>query len=99
MSDNFFESCPPKSGPGFRELGHYTSNINMNQRLTYNNEISRDDEYRIFLQQNGLKLINNEWMHLKNNYSCWGNECIFNNSHTLVHPLSFNSFIFGLSLI
>lgn len=90
MGDNFFNTCPAKSGPGFRELGNYTNNVNMNQRIAYNNGISRDDEYRLFLQQNGQKIINSEWNYLKNNNSCWLNGCIFDNPKTLVHPVIFN---------
>lgn len=91
MTDNFYKGiCPPKSGPGFRELSNYTNNLNMNLNISNKNSIKRDDEYRLFLQKNGMKIIENEWNKLRNNNSCAPNNCIFKNPKTLVHPYTFN---------
>lgn len=90
MTDNFFVGCPAKSGPGFREMTNYYPNTVMNEQIRFNNNIRRDDEYRLFLQQNAEDLEKKEWNYLRTNYSCFPNECIFDNKRTLVHPRVFN---------
>ena len=40
------------------------------------NGITRDDDYRLFLQINADKLMDSEWMYLKKNDSCWNNACV-----------------------
>lgn len=90
MSDNFHLGCPAKSGPGFRELGNFGPNVAMNEYIAAKNQLSRDDEYRLYLQQNAGHIIDNEWAFLREKQSCFPNECIFDNARTLVHPSIFN---------
>ena len=89
MADNFYKGCPPKMG-GFRELTSYYPNTVLNEQIRFNNNIRRDDEYRYFLQQNAEDLEKKEWEYLRTNYSCFPNECIFDNKRTLIHPKVFN---------
>ena len=89
MTDNYFIGCPPKMG-GFREMTSYYPNTVLNEQIRFNNDIRRDDEYRYFLQQNAENLEKTEWDYLRSNYSCFPNECIFDNKRTLVHPKTFN---------
>jgi hypothetical protein len=93
MCDNLYckNKCPAKCGPGFRELTDYRPNVYINEQVKYINGLNRDDEYRMFLQNNGEKLMNGEWTYLKQNNSCFINECIFDNKHVMVHPTTFDS--------
>lgn len=90
MSDNFYFGCPAKSGPGFREMTNYAPNTSLNEYIAAKNQLERDDEYRLFLQQNGGQIGTNEWSYLKSHHSCFPNECIFDNKRTVVHPSTFN---------
>lgn len=90
MSDNFYFSCPAKSGPGFREITNYSPNVALNEYISVQNNIERDDEYRIFLQKNAEQVEKNEWETLRSKYSCFPNECIFDNKMTLVNPSVFS---------
>lgn len=90
MSDNFYFGCPAKSGPGFRELTNYAPNTALNEYIAAKNQLERDDEYRLYLQTNATPVENNEWDYLREHYSCFPNECIFDNKRTLVHPSVFN---------
>ena len=40
------------------------------------NGITRDDDYRLFLQINADKLMDSEWLYLRKNDSCWNNACV-----------------------
>ena len=42
------------------------------------NGITRDDDYRLFLQINAEKLMDSEWLYLRKNDSCWNNACVHN---------------------
>ena len=86
MTDNFYYTCPPKCGPGFRELTNYQPNTALNESIINKNKIYRDDDYRAFLQ----RYNEDEWKTLKQNYSCFPNECIFDNKRTIIHPSVFN---------
>jgi len=91
MCDNFYckKGCPAKCGPGFREVTEYRPNTYINEEIRYKNGLNRDDEYRMFLQKNGGVIADNEWSYLRQNNSCYVNECIFNNKRTMVHPSIF----------
>jgi len=92
MCDNYYNKkngyceCPPKMGL-FREVGNYSPNSYMNQSIAHMNKIRRDDDYKTFLQMNGKVIADNEWKYLRQNYSCWVNECAFTNKRYAVHPM------------
>lgn len=52
--DNIFKSCPPKMEDG-RFLTDYRTDSARNQYIKSINGLVRDDDYRIFLQQNTEK--------------------------------------------
>ena len=82
--DNYFKSCPAKMSDG-RLLTDYRTAVRREEYNKYINNIVRDDEYRIFLQKNSEKIMDNEWSHLKNTKSCWVNQCV-HNYPTRVYP-------------
>lgn len=89
MCDNFYNNCPPKMNYFDRMIGSYEPNTALNQKIAYSNGISRDDDYRTFLQMNGAELADQEWAYLRQNNSCFPNECVFTNKRSLVHPSYF----------
>ena len=82
--DNFYKNCPPMMSDG-RFLTDYRTAVRREEHNKHVNNIVRNDDYRIFLQNNANKIMNNEWSHLKKNNSCWVNECI-HNYPTRVYP-------------
>ena len=87
--DNFYQNCPAKMDDG-RFTTNYRSDSCINEQIKYVNGIVRDDDYRYFLQQNGEKLMENEWSFLKNNFDCMNNACV----HTYplrMDPRNFNN--------
>ena len=75
--DNFYKNCPPKMDDG-RFTTNYKSNSSINEYIKYMNGITRDDDYRLFLQINAEKLMDSEWLYLRKNDSCWNNACVHN---------------------
>lgn len=75
--DNFYKQCPPMMSDGRLFTDHRT-NVRMNEYIKYINDINRDDDYRIFLQDNAENILDNQWEHERKNKSCWANECIHN---------------------
>ena len=73
--DNFFKSCPPKMEDG-RHMTDYRTATRREEYNKYLNKIVRNDDYRLFLQQNGSKYMDEDFNYFKKNYSCWVNECI-----------------------
>jgi hypothetical protein len=76
--DNFFTSCPPKMNDQGRHLSDFKTSTAKNEYIKYINNIWRDDQYRLFLQQNGKQILDNEFAYYKNNASCWTNDCVHN---------------------
>ncbi|MBA42820.1 MAG: hypothetical protein CMF62_02285 [Magnetococcales bacterium] len=76
--DNFFQNCPPMMADGFRELTDYKMATRRNEYVKYINGIYRDDQYRLFLQQNGDKIMDNVWKYHRKNNSCWNTQCVHN---------------------
>lgn len=75
--DNYYHSCPPMMADGGRHLGDYQSATRRNEHLKFLNGIYRDDDYRLFLQKNGLAMMRNNYNHLRNSQSCWmGGQCV-----------------------
>lgn len=73
--DNYYANCPPKMSDG-RHMTDYTESTLVNEQIKYVNGIIRDDEYRMFLQEKAVPIMNREWDFLKTNKSCWTNECV-----------------------
>jgi len=73
--DNFYHTCPPKMSDG-RHMTDYRPHTHVEEQIKYINGITRDDEARLFLQGNAEKIMNNEWNYLRQNKSCWVNECV-----------------------
>lgn len=73
--DNYYSNCPPKMNDG-RFTTNYKSDSSINEYIKYMNGITRDDDYRLFLQTNAEKLMDSEWLYLRKNVSCWNNACV-----------------------
>ena len=86
--DNYYKNCPPKMDDG-RFTTNYKSDSSINEYIKYMNGITRDDDYRLFLQINANKLMDAEWLYLRQNDSCWNNACVHN------YPLRMNPILFS----
>lgn len=75
--DNYYRNCPPRMDDG-RFTTNYKTSSCYNEYIKYVNGITRDDDYRLFLQTNADKLMDAEWLYLRKNYSCWNNACVHN---------------------
>jgi hypothetical protein len=82
--DNFFKNCPPKMEDS-RQLTDYRTATRREEYIKYVNNVIRNDDYRLFLQQNGNRFMDDEWNYYKNTGSCWTNECV-HNYPTRVYP-------------
>ena len=72
--DNYYKNCPPRSYS--KGLTNYKNPAIFDEVIRNNNNIIRNDDYRLFLQMNGNKLMDTEWMHLRQTQSCWNNACV-----------------------
>lgn len=70
--DNFHNSCPPMMSDG-RLFTDYRTNIRANEHNKYINNIVRDDDYRMFLQNNGEKILDTQWQNTVEQKTCWKN--------------------------
>lgn len=86
--DNFFKQCPPMMSDG-RLFTDYRTPVRRNEYVKYINDIVRDDEYRMFLQDNAETILDNEWKFTRSTKSCWVNECV-HNYPTRSYPAWFN---------
>lgn len=75
--DNFYKGCPAVMSDG-RFLSDWRQSTVRNENIKNRNGIRRDDQYRNFLQTNGLRIMNNDWDFNRKNNSCWANECVHN---------------------
>ncbi len=75
--DNFYRNCPAKMSDG-RFLTNYKTATSYNELIKFANNITRDDDYRLFLQTNATKIMDNEWVKMRNQESCWNNACVHN---------------------
>jgi hypothetical protein len=82
--DNFFKNCPPKMNDS-RHLTDYRTATRREEYIKYVNNVVRNDDHRLFLQQNADRFMNDEWTYLKKTASCWENECV-HNYPTRVYP-------------
>jgi hypothetical protein len=75
--DNYYVNCPPKMNDG-RFTTNYKTATCINEYIKYVNGVTRDDDYRLFLQLNATKMMDSEWAYLRKNDSCWNNACVHN---------------------
>ena len=75
--DNFYKNCPPRMEDARFLTDWRPSNVR-EQYIRNINGFVRTDEFRSFLQQNGDKIMDNEWRVLKEQNSCPIKTCIFN---------------------
>lgn len=68
--DNYHDTCPPKMHDQGRHLRDFQTATRRNEQIKYVNNIFRDDEYRIFLQQNGLCMMRENYLKLRAEQSC-----------------------------
>lgn len=73
--DNFYHDCPPMMSDG-RNFTDYRTATRREEYVKMQNNIVRDDQYRLFLQQNANVIADNEWNYYRTHRSCWKNECV-----------------------
>lgn len=59
-----------------RPLADFQSSTRRDEYIKYVNDITRDDQYRLFLQSNGKEILDREWNYYTKNASCWTSDCI-----------------------
>ena len=68
--DNRYSGCPPKMSDGRLFADHRTA-TRTNEYIKYINNIKgSNDNYRLFLQDNAVKIMNKEWEHARQTKSC-----------------------------
>jgi len=75
--DNYYQKCPPMMSDG-RLFTDFRTATRREETNKYINNIVRDDEYRLFLEQNAEVIMDNIWDYNKKTKNCWQNECIHN---------------------
>jgi len=75
--DNFFPRCPPIMEDG-RHFTDYKSATRKNMFIMYINDITRDDDYRMFLQTNASEIADKEFDFYKKKMDCRETPCIHN---------------------
>ena len=73
--DNIYKGCPPKMSDA-RFLTDYRTANTRNQYIKSINGLVRDDDYRLFLQQNTNQIMDNEWKFMKDANSCATSTCL-----------------------
>ena len=76
--DNFYHNCPPMMSYGGRQFTDYKTPTRRNEYIKYINGITRDDQYRLFLQNNGVQIEDNIWNYHKTHDLCNINPCVHN---------------------
>jgi len=73
--DNYWKGCPPRMDDG-RFLQDFRTADRREQYIKHINGIVRDDDQRMFYQQNAEKIMDREWNILREKQSCFTNACI-----------------------
>ena len=73
--DNYFKICPPTMSDG-RFLADHKSSTRRDEYIKNINGITRDDQYRHFLQTNGTKIMDNVWNYHDQHDSCNITPCV-----------------------
>lgn len=75
--DNYWKGCPPRMDDG-RFLQDFRTADRREQYIKHINGIIRDDDQRMFYQQNAEQIMDREWEILRQTQSCFTNACIHN---------------------
>ena len=75
--DNFYHNCPAHMGHG-RHLRDFKTATRRNELIKWISDVTRNDQYRLFLQANGNKILDNEFNFHINKNSCRVNDCVHN---------------------
>lgn len=86
--DSYYSNCPARNGID-RGLSNYEPHWVVDEKIKYNNDIIRDDTYRLFLQTNANKIMDDEWLKMRKNSSCWNNPCVH------IYPTRMNPKLFS----
>jgi len=89
--DNFYKGCPAKMADG-RFLTDYRS---ANAREQYNKTINGyglagDNQFRMFMQQNGEQIMDSEWDFYINQVACKPKCCVHTNPTRTTSGANFN---------
>lgn len=76
--DNFYDKCPPMMSDGGRHLGDFKTATRRNEMIKHINNITCENDYRLFLQQNGKTIEDNVYAYHTKNNSCHMNSCVHN---------------------
>lgn len=74
--DNFYHQCPPKMSDQGRHLTDFRSTTVRDEYLKSQAGIYRDDDFRLHLQQNATKMMNNAHNYHLTDNRCWVNDCV-----------------------
>lgn len=77
--DNFYQQCPPLMDDN-RMFTDWTTSTKREQFIKYINNISDEHQYRLFLQNNAIQFMTNQWDKLKRENSCYVNDCLHKHS-------------------
>lgn len=86
--DNYYKNCPARMNDA-RFLTDYRTANTREQNIKMINGFVNDDEYRLFLQQNASKVMDNSWDVIKNKNMCRTNSCIHTNPTRTTNLLSY----------
>jgi len=79
--------CPAMISDG-RIFTEYINSKRVDEYIKKLNGIARDDDFRMMLQKNGRKMLDNEWKYYRTNESCDPTFCVHNYS-SRVSPATF----------
>jgi hypothetical protein len=79
--------CPSMMSDG-RFGTNYEPNIYTNELIKMDNKLVRNDDYRLFLQKNATKLMDEEWQKMSQT-KCRVKECVHNHNTSRVLSQSF----------
>jgi hypothetical protein len=89
-SDNrHFDLCPSRMSDGRFAANHKNDYI-LNETLKKEKRLKGHNEYRKYLQENAVELMNRDWNSVVS-CSCKSNTCVHNHSHVRVLTSSFNT--------
>ena len=86
-SNNKYFDCPARMSDA-RHFTDYKANCELIAQIKMDNKLVRDDDYRLFLQKNAVKLMEEEWGRLSGT-KCRVKECIHKHDTARVLSQSF----------
>lgn len=84
--NNYFHECPPRMDDGTHFTDWVTNSIR-NDIIKTSHNIVRDDHYRIFLQQNGEKIMDFLWDNDYQSLKCENKPCIHTYPTRVTYPM------------